>query len=60
MAGQFIRCSRLTRLTHGRRNLGPRISRRAFWRRLDRLSRLDRRVFGRIDRHRIATFFSRY
>lgn len=59
MAGQFFGPLRLARLAHGRRNLGPRISRRTFQRRLDRLSRLDWRVFGRVNRHRIATFFSR-
>jgi hypothetical protein len=50
-AGEFIGPRRFTGLTHRRRNLGARIPGWAFHGRFRRLPRLDRRMFGRVDRH---------
>src|SRR6476646_3114431 len=49
-ARQLLGPRRLAGIVHGWRHLGPWISRRAFLRRLRRLSRLDRRILLRIDR----------
>ena len=53
--GQFIGACRFVGLTHRRRNFGPRISRRVFARGLAGLPGRRRRIFGRIDWHRIVT-----
>jgi hypothetical protein len=50
-AGQLLRSGHLTWILHRRRHLRARIARRAFLRRLRRLTWLDRRILLRIDRH---------
>jgi hypothetical protein len=51
VARQFIGLRCLAGIAHRWRYLGPRTSRRAFLRRFGRLSRLDRRILLRLDRH---------
>ena len=50
VARQLVRPWRLAGILYGRRHLRPWTSRRAFLRRLRRLSRFDRRILLRIDR----------
>jgi hypothetical protein len=56
-ARQFFRSRWFAGILQRRRHLGPWISRRAFPRRLRRLSGLDRRVLLRIDRHLLLPSF---